>query len=106
MRREADEEIGLRGNFKCEFVDRAVYNRHVLGRQENHLFVVYKSYSDAQPILNHESESCKYFTEDELRNELRERPQLFGDAFHFVVKRFFPHLREDASIEADCPLLR
>jgi hypothetical protein len=55
---------------------------------------VYKIYSDTKPILNEESESSRYFTEDELKNELKRNPKLFGDAFHFVVKTFFPHLLE------------
>ena len=92
LKRETNEEVGLVGDFKYKYVGRAVFNREVIERKENHLFIVYKIYSDAQPILNDESESCKYFTEEELSSDLKERPELFGDAFHFVVKQFFPHL--------------
>lgn len=92
LKREAFEELGLQGDFKYEYVDRAVFNRQVLGRQENHFFILYKIFSDAQPVLNDESESCEYFTEEQLKNQLKEHPEQFGDAFHFVVKRFFPHL--------------
>lgn len=92
LKREADEELGLQGDFKYEYVDRAIFNRQVLGRQENHFFIMYKIYSDEEPKLNHESESCKYFTEEELKNDIKQNPKLFGDAFLFVVKEFFPHL--------------
>lgn len=92
LRREANEELGLQGDLKYEYVNRAIYNRNVLGRQENHFFIVFKIYSDATPILNHESESYKYLTEEELVTALKEKPELFGDAFLFVIKNFFPHL--------------
>ena len=91
LKRESEEEFGLR-DFKYEFVGRAVFNRFVIGRQENHFFIVYKIYSDEKPVINHEIESYKYFTEEELKKELKENPKLFGDAFHFVTKTFFPNL--------------
>jgi isopentenyl-diphosphate delta-isomerase len=94
LKRESFEELGLEGDYKFEFVGKKIFNRNVLGRQENHFFIVFKIYSDVEPILNHESESYKYFTEDELRTELKDHPESFGDAFHFVVKNIFPFLTE------------
>lgn len=92
LKREANEEVGLQDGFKFDLVGRAVFNRHVLGRQENHYFIQFKIYSDAEPVLNHESESYIYLTEEELRDEIKNHPERFGDAFHFVVKTFFLHL--------------
>ena len=92
LKREAEEELGLTGDFKYEYINRAIFNRFVLGRQENHFFIMYKIYSDAEPKLNEESESCDYFTEEQLKRELKENPKKFGDAFVFVIKQFFPHL--------------
>lgn len=92
LKREAKEEVGFQDGFQFELVGRAVFNRHVLSRQENHYFIQFKIYSDAEPVLNHESESCIYLTEEELRDEIKNHPERFGDAFHFVVKAFFPHL--------------
>jgi len=89
LKREANEELGLSEDFKFELVGKKIFNRFVVGRQENHLFIVYKIYSDQEPTINEESESCKYFTEEEMKKELKENPKLFGDAFHFVVKNFF-----------------
>lgn len=91
LKRELIEELGLI-DFKYEFVGKAIFDRHVIGRHENHYFKVYKVFSDAKPILSHEAESYKYFTEDEIKKELKENPKLFGDAFHFVVKNIYPHL--------------
>ncbi len=94
LKREAFEELGLEGDYKFELAGKAIFNRNVLGRQENHYFICYKIYSDAEPKLNHESESCRYFTEDELQTELKEHPEHFGDAFHFVVKNILTELQQ------------
>ncbi len=86
LRREAEEVT-------YELIGKAIFNRSVLGRHENHLFVMYKIFSDVEPVLNHESESYRYFTEQELKEELNLHPESFGGAFHFVVDSFFPALR-------------
>lgn len=92
LKRESNEEIGLAGDFKFELIGRKIFNRHVIGRHENHFFIVYKIFSDAEPVLGVEDDGCRYFTEEELKKELKENPKLFGDAFHFVVKEFYPNL--------------
>ncbi len=92
LKREVGEEVGFTGDFKYELVGKKIFDRHVIGRHENHFFIAYKIYSDKEPIINDESDSYKYFTEDEIKKELKDNPNLFGDAFHFVVKSFFPYL--------------
>ncbi len=92
LRREVGEEIGFTGDLKYELSGKKIFNRHVIGRHENHFFIVYKIYSNKEPVINRESESYKYFTEKELKRELKQNPKLFGDAFNFVVKSFYPHL--------------
>jgi isopentenyl-diphosphate delta-isomerase len=92
LKRESNEELGLDRDFKYEFVGKKIFNRFIIGRQENHFFIVYKILSDFEPKINDESESYKYFTEEEIKKELKENPKLFGDAFHFVIKNFFSHL--------------
>lgn len=89
LRREVEEEIGLSGDYKYEYIGKTIYNRHVIGRHENHYFIVYKIYSDHIPVLNHECESYKYFTEEELKKELRQNPGSFAKPVHFIVKNFF-----------------
>lgn len=91
LKRETLEELGLK-DFKHRYIGKAIYNRYVLNRQENHYLILYEVISDAKPILNHESESYIYFTEEELKTELKHHPEHFGGAFHFVVKPFFPFL--------------
>ena len=91
LKREVFEELGLK-DFKYEYMGRVIYSREVIGRKENHFFIMYKVFSDEKPVLSREAESCKYFTLDELKKEIRENPKDFGDAFHTVVKEFHRHL--------------
>ena len=76
LMREAHEEVGLNADFEYKLVGRKIYNRHVIGRHENHLFIMYQIYSDKKPVLNEESDSYKYFTKEELRRELKNNPQI------------------------------
>jgi 8-oxo-dGTP pyrophosphatase MutT (NUDIX family) len=91
LKREAKEELGIT-DFRHKFIGKAIYNRFVLDRQENHFFILYEIYSDNKPVLNYESEDFKYFTNEELKRNLKEKPDSFGAAFHFVVKEFYNYL--------------
>lgn len=96
VRRELLEELGIK-DYKAEYLGREIFNREVIGRKENHVFILYKIFSDEMPVLNHESESFRYFSEAELRNEIKNHPENFGAAYHFVVKQFFPNLYPEAT---------
>ena len=52
LKREVYEELGIK-DFKYEFVGKGIFNREVIGRKENHFFIIYKVFSDQNPILNH-----------------------------------------------------
>jgi isopentenyl-diphosphate delta-isomerase len=91
LKREAMEELSLH-SFTSKRVGTAIFNRFVIGRQENHMFILYEIHSDQKPKLNHESESYKRFTTSQLKQQLKDHPELFGDAYHFVVKTFYSHL--------------
>lgn len=91
IRREAMEEIGFKV-FELQPIGNFIYDRTVIGRHENHFFIVYELRSDEVPVLNHESESFRYFAFDELKNELKTNPQMFGDAYRAVVKECYPQL--------------
>lgn len=90
--REASEELRLK-DFKYKYVGKAIYNRHVLKRQENHYFILYEIFSDKKPRLNHESVSYKSFTEKELRKCLENTPEKLGASFLFILEKFYPHLK-------------
>ena len=92
FKRESEEELGITGDFKYELIGSKVLNRFILGRQENHLFIMYRIFSDHEPILSEEDESYRYFTEEELKKGLTETPEIFGEAFHFCIRSFFPYL--------------
>ena len=59
-------------------------------RIENHYFILYEIFSDEKPRLNHESESYSTFTREELKTRIKNKPTEFGQAFHFLVKTFYP----------------
>jgi len=91
LRRETLEEIGLK-DFTYKFIGRGIFSRRVLGREENHYFIPYEIYSDKKINLGPEAESYKSFTKEEIKKLLKDKPKLFGNAFHFGVKAFYPNL--------------
>ncbi len=99
IRREANEEYGLPLDIECELVGKKIYYREVCGRKENHYFIIYKINTDKEPILNEESVGYERFSEEQLAKELREKPEKFGDAFHFLVKNFYSNLLIQSSLD-------
>ena len=91
LRREVLEEIGLK-DFSYKFIGRGIFNRRVLGRHENHYFILYEIYSDKKLNLGPEAKSYKSFTRKEIRKLLKDNPKLFGNAFHFGIKAFYSEL--------------
>lgn len=91
LKREVMEEAGIK-DFKYQFVGKGIFNRRVLGHQENHYFFVYQIISDQQPVLCDEHSHHKKFTVKELKKSLKENPNMFGGAFHFVVNNFYQFL--------------
>lgn len=91
LRREVLEEAGIE-HFEYALTGRVVFRRTVLGRDENHLFCLYEVYSDQEPKPGDEGVGSKTFTTYELKRDLAENPEQFGDAFRFVVRTFYPEL--------------
>lgn len=92
LKREAFEEYGLKDGFGFKFIGRKIFNREVKGRKENHFFIFYEITTDKEPILNEESVGFERFSKNQLIKEIKENPKKFGDAFHFVVKAFYPEV--------------
>lgn len=91
LKREVMEEVGLEG-FKYKLKGKGIFDRWVLGRHENHYFILYEVFTDQKPVLGDEAKSLKWFTDEELKYELKKHPKDFGDAFYFVYKSFYPEL--------------
>jgi 8-oxo-dGTP pyrophosphatase MutT (NUDIX family) len=92
--REAEEEIGTR-NITYKHVGSAKFHRQVIGRDENHLFVVYEIATDDPILLNEESVAIERFSRDDLRQALVDNPENFGDAYYFVLEQFYPEYLPD-----------
>lgn len=81
--RECQEECGITPtNFR--YLTQTIYNRAVIGRQENHLFLVYLINTDQLPVLNHESTEYRYFTKAQIYQALATNDPTFGAAWHHV----------------------
>lgn len=91
LKREAFEELGIQ-RFKFKHIGNTILHRKIIGRDENHYFIVYEIYFDEIPILNHESVEYRYFTKKELKKELNKKRNNFGDAYLNVVKNLYPDL--------------
>lgn len=87
--REIAEEVGAT-NVTHQHKGTARLHRQVLGRDENHLFVVYEFWTDDPIVLNQEAVSMQRFTDDELKHALRHQPHNFGDGYYFVLENFYP----------------
>lgn len=87
--RECEEEIGTR-NITYKEVGRARFHRQVIGRDENHLFIVYEISTDDPIALNHEAESIHAFKGDDLKQKIANEPTSFGDSYFFVLEKFYP----------------
>jgi 8-oxo-dGTP pyrophosphatase MutT (NUDIX family) len=87
--RECEEEIGTR-NVSYKHIGNARFHRQVIGRDENHMFVIYEISTDDPIVLNHEAVSIERFTDTGLKDALRDEPANFGDAYYFVLETFYP----------------
>lgn len=88
--REAEEELGIK-NLRPQLVGRARFHRQVLGRDENHLFVVYEITTNDTVVLGSEAESIEQFTVAQLKQLIHETPDAIGEAHYFVLEHFYPH---------------
>lgn len=92
LRREALEECGIK-DFTFKRLGQFIFNREVIGRKENHLFIVYVITTDAQIILGDEADDVQWFSTDELKKKLISHPEMFGAAYTVVIKNLLPELQ-------------
>lgn len=92
LKRETFEETGLSG-FKFKLIGRFIYERHVIGRHENHFFIVYQVTADpAHIVLGPEAVEYRTFSDPELRTALKTTPELFGASYFALLEKYFPEL--------------
>ena len=89
--RESEEEIGTR-DIQYTFLGRGRFHRQVIGRDENHLFVVYEIRTDAVIQLGPEATEMNTFSARELKNWAVQNHSGLGDAYLFVAEKFYPDL--------------
>ncbi len=89
LRREVEEEIGTK-DFQYTAVGRAIFRRQVIGRDENHLFIVFELTTNAQLEFNDETVALERLSSDQLKRALVTTPTRFGDAFYFNLEHFYP----------------
>ncbi|MFO0704043.1 MAG: NUDIX hydrolase [Patescibacteria group bacterium] len=70
LKREANEEYGITGDFQFQLIGKKIFDREVLERYENHLFVLFEIYTDNPPKLNEEAVAFERFTKEELKSEV------------------------------------
>ncbi len=92
LRRETLEEIGLTG-LSYRLLGRFIYERHVIGRHENHYFIVYQITADpAAIVLGPESVEHRTFTPAELKTALISTPESFGPSYFVLLEKYFRDL--------------
>lgn len=92
LKRETFEEIGLI-DFSYKFIGRFIFNRFILGRQENHYFSVFEiGASSVDFVLGQEAVAVETLSEAEVIRALHETPQRFGGIFHAIAREFYPYL--------------
>jgi 8-oxo-dGTP pyrophosphatase MutT (NUDIX family) len=87
--REAEEEIGTR-NITYQYVGTTPFHRQVIGRDENHLFIVYEIQTNDPIHLGTEAVTIERFTPAGLEEALAKEPQNFGGAFYVNLEKFYP----------------
>ena len=89
IKRETEEETGIKVLDYIR-IGNSIYNRFIRGKQENHFFIIYQITTDETPVLNDESVEYRWFTEKELKETIKNHPELFGDSLFDVLKKFYP----------------
>jgi 8-oxo-dGTP pyrophosphatase MutT (NUDIX family) len=92
--RESEEEIGTK-DIAYTLLGSAQFRRNVLGRDENHLFIVYEIRTGSPILLGSEAVAIRSFGVDELRDMATVRDSMLGDAYYFVAEKFYPELLPD-----------
>ncbi len=92
--REAEEEIGTR-NISYKHIGDAKFHRQVIGRDENHLFIVFEISTKDKIKLGNEAVDIERFNSRDLKKALKQNPGNFGDSYFFILEKFYPEYLPD-----------
>lgn len=92
LHREAHEEIGI-STFDARSIGDLIYERHVIGRHENHWFVIFEIIINPNDIvLGDEADAVMVYSPSEFKAAQRASPHQFGPSLTVVLKAFYPEL--------------
>lgn len=91
LKREALEELGIK-DFNFKFIGKFVYERKVIGRHENHYFIIFEIETDEIGVLGDESVEIRSFSEDEIKQILKDTSELIGPPARLIFSNFYPDL--------------
>lgn len=91
LKREASEEIGT-ADFKFKYIGKFIYERKVIGRHENHYFIIFEIETDQIGKLGDESVEIRSFSELELKDILKNNPELIGPPARLIFANFYRQL--------------
>ncbi len=89
--RECEEEIGTR-NIEYKLLGTAIFHRQVIGRDENHLFVVYEISTQDEIVLGSEAVALRRFSAEELQKMVANGSPELGAVYYFVAEQFYHQL--------------
>ena len=91
--REAPEEVGANA-FTPTYNAQLQYERQVIGRHENHLFIIFQAVVDPSHIrLGEESTDFRSFSFEESKFELGTNPAIYGASCGAVFNHCYPASR-------------
>ena len=87
--REAEEEIGT-SNISYKLIGKVRFHRQIIGRDENHLFIIYEISTSDKITLGSEAVAIERFSPEAFKETLANSPKEFGDSCYFVLEHFYP----------------
>jgi 8-oxo-dGTP pyrophosphatase MutT (NUDIX family) len=87
LKRETKEELNL-SNFKYKRIGQLIYNSTAKIKTKSY-YIIFEIYSDEEPTLNNESVEFRRFSIDELKKLFKQKSNMFGDAFHYIIENLY-----------------
>jgi len=86
--RELKEELGIENPSQVAFLGNFIHYREIKGQKENHMFFVFKVVWDGPIKLGNEAIDFRWFSKEELKEELGKNPEKFSDPLKMSLQLF------------------